>query len=501
MDVKYDIVIIGSGLGGLMCGAILSKNGYKVCILEKNPQIGGCLQSYKADGVIFDTGVHYIGGLEEGQNLHKIFSYVGLMDKLKFERLDMEGFDRFYFKDDPREFCFAQTYERFIDTLAKQFPHEREGIVNYCNKIKNICDRFPLYNLENGDFMDKLDLLNINAHDAINSCVNDPLLQNILAGNNPLYAGDKEKTPFYIHALIINSYIESSWRCTGGGIQIARALSDIIKQNGGNVITRTNVQHIVVEDGKATKAITSDGVEYIGTNFISNLHPSTTIAMTQTEVFRKAFIHRVMGLENTIGAFVLNVAFKENSFLFKNYNIYYYSNSDVWSSMNYTPEEWPNSYAFFLTSCNNSHAHSASIMAYMKYSELEPWYNTYNTVYDPGDRGNGYNEFKEQKANKLFDLLEVKFPGFRDTVKSYHTLTPLTYRDYTGTPEGSLYGIMRDYKEPLKTFIPTRTKIPNLLLTGQNLNIHGVLGVSVSSLITCGELLGIDSLLEKIRKA
>ena len=47
---KYDIIIIGSGLGGLECGAILSKEGYHVCVLEKNELFGGCFQTYQRSG-------------------------------------------------------------------------------------------------------------------------------------------------------------------------------------------------------------------------------------------------------------------------------------------------------------------------------------------------------------------------------------------------------------------------------------------------------------------
>ena len=97
---SYDVVIIGSGLGGLACGAILSKNGYKVCVLEKNKQIGGCLQTFTRDRTIFDSGVHYVGGLLPGQNMHQIFKYLGIMDKLNLKRLDMECFDRIAFAGD-----------------------------------------------------------------------------------------------------------------------------------------------------------------------------------------------------------------------------------------------------------------------------------------------------------------------------------------------------------------------------------------------------------------
>jgi all-trans-retinol 13,14-reductase len=114
-------------------------------------------------------------------------------------------------------------------------------------------------------------------------------------------------------------------------------------------------------------------------------------------------------------------------------------------------------------------------------------------------RGEDYEAFKKEKAEKLFDLVEEKFPGFKASIDSYYTATPLSVRDYIGTVDGSLYGIVKDYKEPMRTFISPRTKIPNLFLTGQNLNLHGVLGVTVSAVLTCSEILGIDYMVNKIR--
>ena len=105
-----DIIIIGSGLGGLVCAQLLSKHGYKVLVLEKNEQFGGALQIYKRAGATLDTGVHYIGGLQKGQNLYQYFKYLGLMDKLNLHQLDIDGFDCITFEGDKNEYKLAQGY-------------------------------------------------------------------------------------------------------------------------------------------------------------------------------------------------------------------------------------------------------------------------------------------------------------------------------------------------------------------------------------------------------
>src|SRR5436190_16948680 len=112
--LDFDVVIIGSGMGGLVCGNLLSQEGLRVCVLEKNKQIGGCLQTFVRDKIIFDSGVHYIGGLRKGQNLYQIFKYLGLMEKMKLQRMDVDAFDKIIFYDDDKEYVMAQGYENFI---------------------------------------------------------------------------------------------------------------------------------------------------------------------------------------------------------------------------------------------------------------------------------------------------------------------------------------------------------------------------------------------------
>ena len=81
------------------------------------------------------------------------------------------------------------------------------------------------------------------------------------------------------------------------------------------------------------------------------------------------------------------------------------------------------------------------------------------------------------------------------------TSTPLSYRDYIGSNRGSIYGYVKDADNPLRSFISPRTKVKNLLLTGQSLNMHGILGVTIGAILTCSEIIGMEKLLNMILEA
>ena len=136
----------------------------------------------------------------------------------------------------------------------------------------------------------------------------------------------------------------------------------------------------------------------------------------------------------------------------------------------------------------------------MHYSEVAQWAETINRTGNETDRGTDYDEFKAQKSEQLLSKVYERLPELKGNLVAQKAATPLTWRDYTGTPTGALYGILKDVNKPNETTIATRTKIPNLLQTGQNVNLHGILGVSITSIATCAELLGIDYLLNKIKQ-
>jgi all-trans-retinol 13,14-reductase len=505
MDKKFDVLVIGSGMGGLVCADMLSKEGMSVCVIEKNQQLGGSLQTYVRDRVIFDSGVHYLGGLEKGQNLYQIFKYIQIMDKLKLQRQEINVFDKIWLDGDPIEYEMAQGYENFIQKLLQHFPGEEKALRTYCDTIRDVCSKFPLYNLKStvSGYDENAHILEIDTKAFIESVTDNQKLQVVLAGNNSLYAGQGDKTPLYVHALILNSYIESSWKCVDGGSQIAKLMAKNIRDRGGVIVRNTAVKKIVADGEKASFVELADGSKVYADHFISNIHPVKTLEITESPLIKNAYRNRLKSLENSVSSFTINIVFKPNSFKYFKHNIYCFKEEFIWEGGNYIEQNWPHGYAIFMpaSSKHPEYADGMTILTYMHYDDVKQWDHTINTVTEPSDRTETYTAFKRRKAEALLDLVEERMPGLRNHIKSYYTATPLSYRDYIGNDDGSLYGIVKDYKNPLKTFISPRTKLANLYLTGQNLNLHGILGSAMSGIVTCCALLGNNTLIDKIRNA
>jgi len=360
-----------------------------------------------------------------------------------------------------------------------------------------------LYNLRSGSDSEKTEVLDIDTKTFIESITNDKKLQAVLAGNNYLYAGEADKTPFYVHALILNHYIESSWKCVDGGSQIGKIMAKNIRERGGDIIRHAEVKKIIDENERVSCVELADGTRMYADIFISNMHPVKTLEMTGSALIKNVYRKRLKALQNSISSFTVNIVFKKHSFKYFSHNYYCHKEGRVWDMADYTEANWPLGYCVFVpaTSRTGEYAEGMTLLTYMRYDEVKEWEHTFNTVSAVNDRGETYEAFKKRKAEILIDEAEKKFPGLNNCIYSYYSSTPLSFRDYIGNDDGSMYGIMKDYKDPLKSFISPRTKLPNLYFTGQNLNLHGVLGAAMSGVITSMAIMGNDSIIEKIRNA
>ena len=129
------------------------------------------------------------------------------------------------------------------------------------------------------------------------------------------------------------------------------------------------------------------------------------------------------------------------------------------------------------------YATQIDILTPMLWSEVAQWEST-----SVGRRGDDYKSMKQRRAEECIELASTAVKGLSGAVKEIYTSTPLTYRDYTNTPYGSAFGIRKDYSSALMTQLSVRTPVPNLMLTGQSLILHGLQGVTMTAMTTVGEI-------------
>jgi all-trans-retinol 13,14-reductase len=494
-NLEFDFVIIGSGIGGLVSGIILAKEGHSVCILEKNHHAGGNLQAFERDGHKFSTGLHYIGSMEEGQTLHRFFKYLGILPDLKLKQLDKDGFDRITFGEEETEYSLAQGWEHFEDSLKMQFPQEKSAIDNYVKTVRQSIKSIPLYELETAESFN-LDLTKLNhcTMSYLESITKNRRLQHVLAGGNSVYHGAAHRTPLYLHSCIRNSFVSSAWKVTGGSDHITEVLLDKFSSCGGKIITDAEVSGFAMGTGQINEVILKDGRRFSAKNFISNLHPAATLKLAGLENIRNGYRQRIEGLENSAGFFTVYLVFKEDFFPYLNHNLFHYFSDDYFTD-HLTEENWPHSYVVYTPFYEEGRKYSktASIISFMKNEECARWIDL-----SADQRGQDYYRFRDMKAERLIDAVEKRYPGIRNGIEKYYVSTPVTFKDFTGSPEGSGYGILKDCKDPLRSIILPKSKVPNLYFTGQNLNIHGILGTTTSAFITCSEFIGFKNLVNKI---
>jgi len=295
----------------------------------------------------------------------------------------------------------------------------------------------------------------------------------------------------YTFAQINDSFIRSAWRLQGGGSQITDKLAESIRLMGGEVRVGATVTDIIEEDGEI-KGVIVNGEEFLqGDCFISSMHPSYTVSLVgESKKMRRIYRNRMAGLENTFGMFTANIRLKPEGFPYLNRNLFVHErNADLWN-VNWGRTESVLVH-FGVPETGSDRAACVDLLSPMSWKEVEKWKD-----FPVGRRGEDYVSFKEEKTEACLKLVEKRLPGLREAIDRIYTSTPLSYHSYIATAEGCAYGIRKDYNNPMFTVLTPRTPIPNLLQTGQSLNLHGVLGVSMTSLFTCAEIIGMDKIME-----
>lgn len=498
--MKQEAVIIGGGMGGLFTGAILAREGYCVTVLEKNAVAGGGLQTFERCGVQFDTGLHIAGGFGEGGTLRKICAYLGILNRLNVRRCDEDCADSLTYLSDSSTYRMGNGRENFEASLIGRFPGEAVGIHAYIDALYAITQEFDIYNLRiSTELMPSLSAdAQMPADAFIARYVDDVRLRDILAYMNPMYGGVAGHTPAYVHALLNVFFINGQYRFEGSSRQLTDALCDVIESSGGQVLTGAAVERVVVEEHSVryVETVGAKKCRYTADSYISAVHPCELLRLTGEKAFPKAYRTRLAELPNSYSAFSLFLVMKEGMFPYINHTCYCQDDYGmVWNHAE--SEAWPTGLMYMTPPEVNQGqwARRMNINCIMRFDEVRRWELT-----PVGHRGPEYGVWKRRRVEDVISKMEQIYPGFRDMIEEVYAASPLTVRDYYHTKEGSIYGYRKDCENIMQTQLPVYTKVHNLYLTGQNVNLHGICGVPLTAIMTAEALVGRNKIIEKINQ-
>ncbi len=493
--VKTDILIIGSGISSLICGALLSKKGKSVTVVEQHVKPGGYLHCFKRFGLQFDTGAHYVGLMEPGETFHTLLSYLNAFDSEQFIRLDPEGFDQFNYPD--FSFDFPKGYDALTTQLSSLFPNEKNAIESYFQSIQETVTQFPTYALkEEVDETVIQKTMEVNLGSVVESQFHNPRLKALLYAHTMIHGVAPWDMSFGLHSLVFDSMVKSPFGFKKGGDPLADILVKAIEKNGGKVITRCQIEKLLTSGKTITGALTKKGEVLEADQYISGAHPKVTYGWIDPEALSPALKFRLNRLKESTAIFgVYGYAEKEPS-LHPLKNYYFLETLDAKELFRDRTPDDPTA-VIFATRPDRGQNTSSRYPVTLHAPGPIKWFQDFE-----GSRllkrPEAYLQLKGKMTGKIFQLLDSFQPDLSPQIKDFETSSALTNLHFNGSPEGSGYGIYHSVENTgMRAFGP-RTHFNNLFLTGQSTLCPGILGAAISGLRTAGHLIGIKPLIREL---
>lgn len=519
-DTHYDVIIIGSGIGGLCNAALLSKLGKKVCVLEQHYTAGGYTHAYEREGYEWDVGVHYIG------EVHKPWSMIRrVFDVITDGELEWAPMDELYdhVVIGEKSYHYYAGREEFKQEMKFHFPDEGEAIDTYVemlSKVSSLVPRFfagqampqmvgGLYNKVREKILP--DYFFQTTYDVLSTLTDNQKLISVLTAQWGDYGLPPKKASFMMHAMVAKHYITGGNYPVGGAARIAETIIPVIQQSGGEVFTYAGVEEILIKDNTAVGVRLAKGEEITADAIVScaGLVP-TFDKLVPREIVRKHGYDALLdNVEVSSSHLCVYAGFKGNAETLgipkKNFWIYpdYDHDKNVEDFNSSLDAEMPLVYISFPSAKDPTwderypDKSTAEIVAPCKPEWFEKWQGT-----TWNKRGEDYQQLKQELTDRLLETLYKQMPQLRDALDFVELSTPLSTQWFQWNQEGEIYGIEHTVERFQQSWIHPKTKIKNLYLTGSDVVTAGVGGALMGGVMTTAAMLGLKGgkVMELIKK-
>lgn len=454
MSDKYDVIVVGSGIGGLTCGAFLSKAGMRVLVLEKHTKIGGYAHSFKRKKYLFESGIHSVSMSSSGFINH-LLTLLGIENTMQtIEYPEMFSVATPFFS-----MSLPSRKNEIYESLQEKFPDQKDNInqlfhqahLFYDNIITPMFDYEENFSGENTQFVSKFH--NRSYNDFISSIITNNSLRQLIFGQWPYVGTSPGYAPcLFNFMMFLVHLLEGSHCCKEGFHVLASKLASVITSRNGSVLTKKQVKRLVIENKMIKRVITDRGEDFEAPVIVSNISPYIVHnQLIDKKARSRRWQRRLKNLRPSVSSVIVYLGMKNAIDQLIPHNIHFWYTSSDYQRIfsNILDNKKPAiDHLIFLKSIKYEYK-TLTLMNFVQKSFTHDWKSE-----------------KMRIAEKLINKAENIFPGFKSLIDLVEVGSPETFERYTGNTDGALYGFENTKSMYGEAKMPIFTHITNLFQTG-----------------------------------
>ena len=515
---KWDVIVIGSGIGGLTAAVLLSVYGGKrVLVLERHYVMGGFTHTFRRPGYEWDVGLHYIGQVQDDtSSVRRAFDHV-TGGKVRWNAMP-EVYDRIIV--DGQTFDLIRGLEQYREGMKRYFPSEVRAIDKYIAAVQSSNRAAGLYYAEKavpellsriaGGLMRApfLRWAKRTTGEILRDLTSNRDLMGVLTGQWGDYGLPPAQSSFGIHATIAGHYFDGGSYPVGGASSLAAAIAPAIKRNGGRVITSAEVANILIDGGKAIGVKMAGGREFLAPIIISDAGAANTfLRLLPGEMgCLNSLRDGIRSIPASLAHLGLYVGIKatDADLGLNGTNLWIYPSFDHDANVARFANDIDSPFAGLFISFpsakdpdfTNRHPgrSTVEVVTFVPFEAFASWRDT-----KWKRRGAAYDSLKQSLAARLQAALERHMPAVAGRIDYAELSTPVTTRHFMNYEKGEIYGIGSTPARFGMRALGARTPIRNLFLTGQDVASLGVVGALFGGAISASAVLG-KNLISKLTK-